>query len=52
MKVAIIGGGLAGIVCAKQLERMGIIPDVFERNNDLDEPYRHVEASLEIALRN
>lgn len=51
MKVAIIGGGLAGIICATQLERLGITPDIFERNKDLAEPYRHVEAALQIALR-
>lgn len=51
MKVAIIGGGLAGIVCATQLERLGIIPDIFERNSDLAEPYRHVGAALQIILR-
>ncbi len=51
MKVAIIGGGLAGIVCAIQLERLGVTPDIFERNNDLAEPYRHVGAALQIILR-
>lgn len=51
MEVAVIGGGLAGIVCALQLERLGIIPDLFERNSDLAEPYRHVGAALEIVLR-
>ena len=51
MKVAIIGGGFAGIVCATQLERLGIIPDIFERNNDVAEPYRHVGAALQIVLR-
>ena len=37
MKVAIIGGGLAGIVCATQLERYGIIPHLFERNEKIAE---------------
>ena len=31
MKVAIIGGGLSGIVCAIQLQRYGIKPHVFEK---------------------
>ena len=51
MKVAIIGGGFAGIVCATQLERLGITPDIFERNTDVAEPYRHVGAALQIVLR-
>jgi len=38
LKVAIIGGGFAGIVCALQLERYGVIPDLFERNERLAEP--------------
>ena len=51
MRVAIIGGGLSGIVCAIQLQRAGITADLFERNSDLAEPYRHVGAALEIVLR-
>jgi len=51
LKVAIIGGGFAGIVCALQLERYGVIPDLFERNERLAEPYRHAGAVLEIVLR-
>jgi flavin-dependent dehydrogenase len=51
LRVAIIGGGLAGIICALQLERLGITPCIFERNNDLAEPYRHAGMALEIALR-
>lgn len=51
MKVAIIGGGLSGIVCAIQLQRYGIKPHVFEKNKKVAEPYRHVGAALEIALR-
>ena len=37
MKIAIIGGGFAGIVCATQLEKLGILSDIFERNNDIAE---------------
>ena len=51
MKVAIIGGGFAGIVCATQLERLGITSVIFERNSDTAEPYRHVGAALQIILR-
>ncbi|TYQ16987.1 UNVERIFIED_CONTAM: flavin-dependent dehydrogenase [Acetivibrio alkalicellulosi] len=51
MKVAIIGGGLSGVVCALQLQRYGVMADIFERNKKVAEPYRHVGAALEIALR-
>lgn len=51
MKVAIIGGGLAGIVCATQLERLGIPAVIFESNKDIAEPYRHVGAAIQIVLR-
>lgn len=51
MRVAIIGGGFAGIVCATQLQRFGIDFDIFEKNNDLAEPYKHVGSALEIVLR-
>jgi len=32
MKIAIIGAGLAGLSCAIECERLGVIPDVFERD--------------------
>ncbi len=51
LKVAIIGGGFAGIVCATQLERYRIIPDLFERKDKLAESYRHTGMALEIVLR-
>lgn len=51
MNVAIVGGGLAGIVCALELEKYGIKPDLFERKDKIAEPYRHVGAALEIVLR-
>lgn len=35
MKVAIIGAGLSGITCALELEKKGIIPDVFEKDNNV-----------------
>ena len=35
MKVAIIGAGLSGLTCALELEKKGIIPDVFEKDNNV-----------------
>lgn len=35
MKVAIIGAGLAGLACALELEKKGIIADVFEKDNNV-----------------
>ncbi|SKC46172.1 NAD(P)-binding protein [Maledivibacter halophilus] len=32
MKIAIIGAGLAGLSCAYECERLGIYPDVYERD--------------------
>lgn len=35
MKVAIIGAGLSGLTCALELEKKGIIADVFEKDNNV-----------------
>lgn len=35
MKVAIIGAGLSGLACALELEKKGIIADVFEKDNNI-----------------
>jgi len=32
MKVAILGGGIGGLACALELERSGIVPIIFERD--------------------
>jgi len=35
LKIAIIGAGLAGLACAIECERLGVIPDVFERDQSV-----------------
>lgn len=39
MKVAIIGAGLAGLSCAFELERNGILPVIFEKRDYIGENY-------------
>lgn len=34
MKVAIIGAGLAGLACAVELEKQGILADIYEKGNN------------------
>lgn len=33
MRIAIIGAGMAGLACARECERLGVLPDVFERDS-------------------
>ena len=35
LKIAIIGAGPAGLACALECERLGVIPDVFERSESV-----------------
>jgi len=51
MKVAIIGGGVAGLACAHELEKYGINPVIYERNGFIGEQYEHVAAILELLHR-
>ncbi|ANX02036.1 FAD-dependent oxidoreductase [Thermoclostridium stercorarium subsp. leptospartum DSM 9219] len=51
MKVAIVGAGLAGLACAHELERLGIVPDLYEKNGFIGEPFTHSTAMLRIVDR-
>lgn len=51
MKVAIIGAGTAGLSCAIELERNGIRPTIFERNDFIGEYNQHVSAFLNLISR-
>lgn len=51
MKVAIIGAGFAGLSCAHELERYGIKPVLYEKNDYIGEEYEHVTAMLDIMHR-
>ncbi|MCT4594287.1 MAG: FAD-dependent oxidoreductase [Anaeromicrobium sp.] len=51
MKVAIVGGGVAGLSCAHQLEKYNISYTIFERNNYIGEGIPHVAAFLNILDR-
>ncbi|OPZ74078.1 MAG: glutamate synthase subunit beta [Firmicutes bacterium ADurb.Bin456] len=48
MRVAIVGAGPAGLACALELERRGIIPDIFERSNRVGHPIPRVEILLQL----
>lgn len=51
MKVAIIGAGTSGLACAIELEKNGIKPVIFERNNFIGEYHGHVSAFLKVITR-
>lgn len=51
MKVAIIGAGTSGLACAIELERHGIYPVIFERNDFIGEYHPHVSAFLGLITR-
>ncbi len=51
MKTAIIGAGLSGLSCALELERNGIIADIFERDSSIGWPWPMVGFWPEILLR-
>jgi len=51
MRVAIIGAGMAGLYCAHELERLGIKPEVYEKNSFIGESINHVTGVLDISHR-
>lgn len=51
MKIAIIGAGLGGLACALECERLGIIPDVFERDESVGWPWYCIVHWLNILQR-
>jgi digeranylgeranylglycerophospholipid reductase len=51
MKVAIIGAGLSGLSCALELERRGIIPDIFEKKEYIGEECNMTAMRLNIFER-
>ncbi|WP_432661815.1 NAD(P)/FAD-dependent oxidoreductase [Wukongibacter baidiensis] len=51
MKVAIIGAGVAGLSCALELEKYGVKPVVYEKNNFIGEMHPHVTAIFDVIVR-
>ncbi|WP_026486339.1 NAD(P)/FAD-dependent oxidoreductase [Caldanaerobius polysaccharolyticus] len=51
MKVAIVGAGISGLVCAYQLESYGIKPVIFEAQSSVGSGYSHVGAVLQVITR-
>lgn len=48
MRVAIVGAGLAGLACAHELERLGVLPEIFERQRAVGKPALLVEPMLQL----
>ena len=52
MKVAVIGGGLAGVECAKALSRNGIKVDLFEMKPHKKSPAHKLDTLAELVCSN
>ncbi len=51
MKVAIIGAGVSGLACAHELERHGVVPDIFEQDSRSGDLFNHCGVLLQIMHR-
>ncbi|HYG60380.1 MAG TPA: FAD-dependent oxidoreductase, partial [Symbiobacteriaceae bacterium] len=47
MRIAIVGAGIAGLACAHELERLGVVCDVFEKRDRIGKMFRTVETMLQ-----
>ncbi|MFZ5825749.1 MAG: NAD(P)-binding protein [Bacillota bacterium] len=52
MRVAIVGAGLAGLACAYELERLGILPVIFERQKAVGKPHLVMETMAQFLHHN
>lgn len=52
MKIAIIGAGIGGLACALECEKLGVIPDLFERDYSVGWPWLSVNYWPSVILRN
>jgi digeranylgeranylglycerophospholipid reductase len=52
MKIAIIGAGLSGLACALECEKLGVIPDVYERDYSVGWQWSSVNFWPSVILRN
>lgn len=52
MRVAIVGAGLAGLACAYELERLGVLPVIFERQRSLGKPDLVIETMAQFLHHN
>ncbi|MBC7104316.1 MAG: NAD(P)-binding protein, partial [Firmicutes bacterium] len=48
---AIVGAGVAGLTCALELQRRGVVPEVFEQRPSVGDPFPHVGGILQLFNR-